>query len=226
LLDQAIAMPLLGTPGKRFTYASVNYTLLAMIIEQVSGKKYVTYLARQCFVPLGMTHTVFIQNAGLIKGIVTPYEQRPRLAVRWDSGLRFGGGSFASTNADLARWTPALRSGNVLNSAALQATRTALTLSDGSHVPYGNGVRPHMLAGQPYIRSSGDTQGFHADVTYLPQSTVLVSMLSNSEDTPKFGLFTAARHIAIIAAGLPLHHRGAEAGAKPRPAAASRRLPA
>jgi CubicO group peptidase (beta-lactamase class C family) len=38
LPDQAIAMPLLGTPGKRFTYASVNYTLLAMIIEQVSGK--------------------------------------------------------------------------------------------------------------------------------------------------------------------------------------------
>jgi D-alanyl-D-alanine carboxypeptidase len=152
-----------------------------------------------------MTHTVFIQNAGLIKGVVTPYEQRPGLAVRWDSGLRFGGGSFASTNADPVCWTLALQSGNVLNSAALQAMHTAPTLSDGSHVPYGYGIRPYMLAGQPYIRSSGDTQGFHVDVTYLPQSRVLVAMLSSSEDTPKFGLFTAARHIAIIAAGLPLH---------------------
>lgn len=205
LLDQAIAMPLLGTPGKQFAYASVNYTLLAMIIEQVSGEKYDAYLARQFFVPLGMTHTVFIQNAGLIKGLVTPYEKGPQLAVRWDSGLMLGGGSFASTNADLARWTLALQSGSVLKPASLQAMNTALTLSDGSRVPYGYGIRPHTLAGQPYIRSSGDMQGWHAEVAYLPRSKVLVSMLSNSEDTPKFGLFTAARHIAIIAAGLPLH---------------------
>jgi D-alanyl-D-alanine carboxypeptidase len=205
LLDQAIAMPLLAPPGKQFTYASVNYTLLAMIIEQVSGEKYDAYLARQFFAPLGMTHTVFIQNAGLIKDLVTPYEQGPKLAVRWDSGLMLGGGSFASTNADLARWTLALQGGNVLKPASLQAMDTALTLSDGSHVPYGYGIRPHTLAGRPYIRSSGDMQGWHAEVAYLPQSGVLVSILSNSEDTPKFGMLQAARHIAIIAAGLPLH---------------------
>jgi len=205
LLGQAIAMPLVGTPGKQFSYASVNYTLLAMIIEQVSGEKYEAYLARQFFVPLRMVNTVFIQNAGLIKGLVTPYEQGPKLAVRWDSSLMFGGGSFASTNADLARWTLALQSGNVLKPASVQAMTTALTLSDGSHVAYGYGIRPHMLAGQPYIRSSGDIQGFHAEVAYLLQSRVLVSMLSNSEDTPKFGLLPAARRIAMIAAGLPLH---------------------
>ena len=206
LLGQAIAMPLVGIPGKQFTYASVNYTLLAMIIEQVSGEKYDVYLARQFFVPLGMTNTIFIQNAGLINGLVTPYEQGPKLAVRWDSSLMFGSGSFASTNADLARWTLALQSGNVLKPTSVQAMNTALTLSDGSHVPYGYGIRPHMLAGQPYIRSSGDIQGFHAEVAYLPQSRVLVSILSNSEDAPKFGLLPAARRIAIIAAGLPLHH--------------------
>nr|WP_314547659.1 serine hydrolase domain-containing protein [uncultured Massilia sp.] len=205
LLGQAIAMPLLGPPGKQFTYASVNYTLLAMIIEQVSGEKYDAYLASQFFMPLSMKKTVFIQNAGPIDGLVTPYEHGPKLAVRWDSSLMFGGGSFASTNADLARWTLALQSGNVLKPASVQAMNTALTLSDGSSVPYGYGIRPHMLAGQPYIRSSGDIQGFHAEVAYLPQSRVLVSILSNSEDTPKFGLLPAARHIAIIAAGLPLH---------------------
>jgi serine beta-lactamase-like protein LACTB len=205
LLDQAIAMPLLAPPGKAFAYSSVNYTLLAMIIEQLSGEKYDAYLARRFFAPLGMTHTHFIQNAGLIKGLVTPYESGPRLAVRWHSSLLLGGGSYASTNADLARWTTALQGGKVLKPESLKAMDTAVTLPDGKRVPYGYGIRPHTLAGQPYLRSSGDIQGFHAEVVYMPQSKVLVSILSNSEDTPKFGLLPAARHIAIIAAGMPLH---------------------
>jgi serine beta-lactamase-like protein LACTB len=121
LLDQAIAMPLLAPAGDAFAYSSANYTLLAMIIEQLSGEKYDAYLARRFFVPLGMTHTHFIQGAGLIKNVVTPYESGPTLAVRWDSSLLFGGGSYTSTNADLARWTAALQGGKVLKPASRQA---------------------------------------------------------------------------------------------------------
>lgn len=64
------------------------------------------YLARQFFVLLEMMNTVFIRNAGLVKGLVTPYEQGLKLAVRWNSSLMFSSGSFARTKADLARWTP------------------------------------------------------------------------------------------------------------------------
>ncbi len=201
LLEQAIALPLLAAPGTAYAYSSVNYTLLAMIIEQLSGEKYDAYLARQFFVPLGMTHTYFIQTAGLIKGMVTPYERGPQLAVRWSSSLLFGGGSYASTNADLVRWTIALQGGAVLKPASLKAMNTPATLHNGRRVPYGYGIRPYTLAGQPYLRSSGDVQGFHAEVVYIPQSKVIVSMLSNSDDAPQFGLPSTARRIATIAAG-------------------------
>ncbi|MTV38101.1 serine hydrolase [Duganella radicis] len=204
LLQAAIAMPLLAPPGQDFAYSSVNYTLLAMIIEQLSGERYDAYLARQFFVPLGMTQTHYIQNAGLIRGLVTPYEHGPKLAVRWSSTLLFGGGSYASTNADLARWTAALQSGKVLKPASLKAMNTAVILPNGHRVPYGYGIRPHTMSGQPYIRSSGDIQGFHAEIVYMPASNVLVSILSNSDDAPKFGLFPAARRIATLAAGTAL----------------------
>ena len=201
LLDLAIGMPLLARPGTAYAYSSVNYTLLAMIIEQLSGEKYDAYLARQFFVPLGMKQTYFIQNAGLIKDMVTPYERGPQLAVRWNSSLLFGGGSYASTNADLIRWTIALQGGAVLKPTSLKAMNTAATLQNGRRVPYGYGIRPYTLAGQPYLRSSGDVQGFHAEVVYMPQSKVMVSMLSNSDDAPQFGLPSTARRIATIAAG-------------------------
>jgi D-alanyl-D-alanine carboxypeptidase len=205
LLDQAIAMPLLAPVGSAFAYSSANYTLLAMIIEQVSGEKYDAYLARQFFVPLNMTHTHFIQNAGLIRNLVTPYESGPRLAVRWHSTLLFGGGSYTSNNADLARWTAALQGGAVLKAASLKAMDTPLTLTNGKTAPYGYGVRPQSLAGAPYLRSSGDIQGFHAEVVFMPQSQVFVSMLSNSDDTLKYGLMPVAKRIATIAAGMPQH---------------------
>jgi serine beta-lactamase-like protein LACTB len=204
LLDDMIAAPLLAPPGTAYAYSSFNYTLLAMIIEQLSGEKYEAYLARQFFVPLGMTHTQYIQNAGVIKGLVTPYEHGPKLAVRWNASLLFGGGSYASTNADLARWTAALQGGKVLKPASLKAMDTAAILPNGHRVPYGYGIRPHTMAGQPYLRSSGDIQGFHAEVVYMPQPKITVSILSNSDDAPKFGLFPAARRVATLAAGTAL----------------------
>lgn len=124
-------MTLLAPPGTRYAYSSANYTLLAMIIEQLCGEKYDAWLARQFLVPLGMTHTHFIRETKLIKDLATPYEAGPRLAVRWNSTLLFSGGSFASNNADLLRWTLALQGGAVVKPASLAAMNTALTLPDG-----------------------------------------------------------------------------------------------
>lgn len=205
LLAQAIAMPLLAPSGTGYAYSSANYTLLAMIIEQLSGEKYDAYLARQFFVPLGMTHTYFIRETKLIKDLATPYEAGPRLAVRWNSTLLFGGGSFASNNADLLRWTLALQGGAVLKPASLAAMNTALTLPGGKRVQYGLGLRPHTLAGQPYLQSNGDIHGFHAEVVFLPQSKVFVSILINGDDTLKSRLSTLAKHIAVVAAEVPRH---------------------
>lgn len=203
LLAAAAAKPLLAPPGSAFAYASVNYTLLAMIVEQRSGEKYADYLAHQFFVPLGMKHTQLIAEDKLVKDLATPYEAGPRVAVRWHSSLGFGAGGFAASNADLARWTLALQSGKVLQPASLQAMNTALTLPGGKRVPYGYGIRPHTLAGQTYLQSNGDVQGFHAEVVYLPASKVFVSILTNGDGILRYGLTPVAKRIATIAAGMP-----------------------
>lgn len=205
ILAQATRMPLLSPPGSAYFYASTNYTLLAMIIEQVSGEKYDAYLARQFFVPLGMTHTHFDHESVLLKNAVTPYEPGPRLAQRWHTTLSFCGGSYTSTNADLARWTAALQGGSVLQPATLAAMDTALILPNGLRIPYGYGLRPHTLAGQPYLQSNGDTRGYHAELVYMPASRVYVGMLTNGEDALRYGPGPVVKRIATIAAGMPRH---------------------
>jgi CubicO group peptidase (beta-lactamase class C family) len=45
------------TPGQRFSYHNPNYTVLARLVEKVSGESFDGYLRDHIFVPLGMTST-------------------------------------------------------------------------------------------------------------------------------------------------------------------------
>ena len=51
------SQPLMFEPDSEFVYTNTNFFLLADIVEQVSGKKYVDFLSENFFEPLGMTHT-------------------------------------------------------------------------------------------------------------------------------------------------------------------------
>lgn len=48
-------------PGTAYNYATVNYDILAMIIEKVTGKRYQDYITENILVPLGMTDSYFQQ---------------------------------------------------------------------------------------------------------------------------------------------------------------------
>lgn len=49
--------PLESEPGSGYNYSNTNYRLLAMIIEQITGKKYCDYVQKNIFDKCGMTRT-------------------------------------------------------------------------------------------------------------------------------------------------------------------------
>ncbi len=57
-------------PGERFIYSDINFFLLGHIVELATGKTLDAYLRESVFVPLGMSHTMFLPPASL----------RPRIA--------------------------------------------------------------------------------------------------------------------------------------------------
>jgi D-alanyl-D-alanine carboxypeptidase len=200
LLEHAIASPLSGAPGERFSYATVNYTLLAMIIEKRSEITYEKYIQQEFLQVLGMKNTVYDQTSGVIGGVVTPYEAGPKLAPRFHPSVGFGGGNFFSTTEDLVKWTLALQKGSVLNAANTKAMHTQFTLNNGKNIPYGYGTRPHSLAGEQYLQSNGDIPGFHSETVYLPKSKLFVAILSNGEHL-RYGLTPIVKRLAVIASG-------------------------
>ncbi|HJV91253.1 MAG TPA: serine hydrolase domain-containing protein [Holophagaceae bacterium] len=194
--------PLASAPGTRFAYATANYTLLAMVIEKVTGTPYAAHLEATLLKPLGMSRTTFDQAPQLVKGLAHPYAGGPRPAPFMSPALGFGGGSYFSTTEDLARWSAALHGGKLLKPETYRAMTTPFRLPDGTDTHYGYGLRPHTFRGEAYLQANGDIPGFHSEVVVLPTSDVFVAVLSNSEDLPT-GLDPLAKRLAAIATGLP-----------------------
>ena len=64
-------------PGDQFLYSNSGYTLLAMVVKQVSGKTLPAFAKERIFDPLGMSHTNFQDNYGVvIKDRAYSYERR------------------------------------------------------------------------------------------------------------------------------------------------------
>ena len=57
LLHREMRSKLVSKPGEQKHYSNAGYSLLAAIIELMSGKSYDEYLDENIFQPLHMTHT-------------------------------------------------------------------------------------------------------------------------------------------------------------------------
>ncbi|GAB2587480.1 serine hydrolase domain-containing protein [Streptomyces capparidis] len=126
-LDEALASDLLAAPGEEYRYSNVGYSLLAAIVEEVSGEDYESYLAEHLFRPAGMRLTGYVLPDWDDGEIAVEYSAAgdPRgtpLDHPWaDDGpywnLR-GNGGMLSTARDMYRWHLALDGDRVLDPAA------------------------------------------------------------------------------------------------------------
>lgn len=80
ILKKALGCKLLSAPGADFNYSDVGYALLAMIIEEVSGKSYEAFLQERVFGPAGLKAT----------GSVLPDWSKVTLVEGWRNGKHWG----------------------------------------------------------------------------------------------------------------------------------------
>jgi len=113
-------------PGTSFEYSNPNYSILALLIERVSGMSYESYLYKNLFKPAMMEQTgysrpTFVSNNIAVQhkyGIAT---KKPTEKL-WEGEQPFihlkGNGGILSTVEDLYKWHKALLSDKILSSKA------------------------------------------------------------------------------------------------------------
>jgi CubicO group peptidase (beta-lactamase class C family) len=185
LLGLVTAAPLEFSPGSRHSYSNTNYLLLALLIEQLSGRSYARFLAERILTPLEMTQTRVNDPAEIVPHRAQGYVRVPgriQNAAFFSTANALGAGDLISSARDLTRWDAALNSGKLLSKARLEEMWTPAALSPGGAAPYGFGWGTKTEKGNRLITHGGNISGFSSAYLYCPELRLTVVVLTNLGD--------------------------------------------
>lgn len=190
-------------PGLKHEYSNINYTLLAMVIENVSGMSYEQYLQQKIFTPLHMT------QSGNERLINTPVDRS--VGYRNINGVKrrvqnvvsyaLGSGDIYATASDILKWSTALHYGNLLSEKS-----KAMLFDGGSeewgYYGYGFRIQPYQQAADTssagtLIRHGGTMNGFISNYHFYKEDNLTVILLSNFRNTPIRTLTYRIKEIAL-----------------------------
>lgn len=93
-------------PGSGYHYSGGGYTVLQMVIENVTGEPYTQYMKREILAPLGLTQGDWVWTPALKALAPTPYGYHHDV-VSYNQFATFGIGNYISSVADYAKFIAA-----------------------------------------------------------------------------------------------------------------------
>jgi len=186
LVDAELAFP----PGEQYNYGTVNYDVLGLVIEVVSGQSYENFMTEQVFQPLGL-HNTYVYKADaqstgqLAQGyrtffsITTPYNA-PDYAGNKPAGY------IMSSAMDMARWMN-IQMGviqdipEVFKAVIMKSHQGNISVPDVNGMYYAAGWS--VNTNKTIIEHAGGNPNFATEVAILPDERVAVCLLSNGANT-------------------------------------------
>lgn len=173
--------PAEARPGEKYRYTNAGYTLLAAIVEEVSGLPFEIYLQRNIFAPAGLTSTGFAWDSRFNDSPVAigykgkKLEELTAAPPQVDIWGARGPGNLVTTVEDLYKWVQALRKNVVLDEAARRKMLTAHFGDEG----YGWHV-VKTVRGTTMARKGGGRPDFESEVRwYLDEDIVVLFTINN-----------------------------------------------
>jgi CubicO group peptidase (beta-lactamase class C family) len=173
---------LLEAPGRGWQYSGGGYSVLQLLVEELTGRRFADHLAAEVLAPLGMTASSF------------RWQRTSSTACPHDAdGGRIPDFTFAeeaaaglvTTASDLARFVAAALPGpdgeppgrGVLSPAGVRLALTAAPATDGRWgLGYGLGLLP---GGDRLAYHEGANHGWRAGLALLPDRHAGIALLAN-----------------------------------------------
>ncbi len=168
--------PNLFKPGTEHFYANVNYNILSLIIEELTGMDYKDYMEKEVLAPLGMKTALIdlpdlsvpnrVQGYGMENGRIIPVE-------RYSDWMR-GGGDIIGTADDMYCLNKAIKHRLLLSN---EAWDLILTPNPVNNMGFGCTIYPWQ--GRNQIRHNGGATGFRTLHIQLPEDDFDLILLTN-----------------------------------------------
>jgi len=188
-------------PGTESLYTNSHYTLLAIVVQRVSGTPLREFAHERIFRPLGMTDTHFQDgHTEVVRRRATGYSAGA--AGTWRTNVPrsdlVGPSNLLTTVGDLLKWEQNLIDARVGGRTLIDWMKTSATLNDGEETGYGAGLRIERYRGVRAVSHDGADAGYRADaVTFPDQQLTIVALCNGASIAP--GVLT--RKIADIYLG-------------------------
>ncbi len=178
---------LLFSPGKKIDINPVNYTLLGIIIEKISGKSYADFITKEIFKPLGM------KKSGVYDGSkhFWPWKKIKRKAVGYNlSGTNFkqdntidnihitGSRGVYVSPVDYIKWMKAWESEKIIKTSTIE-NAFKFNFMPGYTKFYGYGWQIGFNKGRRYAFQSTSDYGNTHLVLHIPSEKITVAVFSN-----------------------------------------------
>jgi CubicO group peptidase (beta-lactamase class C family) len=193
-------------PGLRLKYSNVGFALLGMVIENITGEPYRTWIEREIVDAAGLQETEaatpLARPAPLAGGHTPLLPLGRRLVVPGDVPQHAitPAGGFVSTAADAARFFAQL-SPKARNSVLSPASRREMTRRHWRNPDsivesyYGLGIMSGSFAGWDWFGHSGGLQGYISRTAVIPTCDLTIVVLSNASDGLAWFWLDGALHI-------------------------------
>ena len=165
-------------PKKGFKYSNVNFSICALIIENISGKKFKDYMKEEVFIPLGMKNTqidevgLFVENRVMGHTYVDGgYKVIPK-GLNW----MFGAGDAIGTIDDVYCVNKAFKNKLLISEESWKEILTGSHLSD-----MGLGCMLDDWHGKFRITNTGGHKGFRLWHSMVFEDDFDYIIMANSE---------------------------------------------
>jgi CubicO group peptidase (beta-lactamase class C family) len=172
-------------PGAEYAYSNTGYTLLAEIVQRVSGKSFREFTDERIFQPLGMRSTHFHDDHRMIvPNRAQSYTNGP--GGRWrtvaDQLTALGSSSLFTTVEDLARWIGNFSTGRVGGLRLVARLHERGVLNTGDTIAYAFGQSVATYRGISSVAHTGSWAGFRTVLHRFPDNNLAVIILANTSD--------------------------------------------
>jgi len=203
--------------GEEWLYSNTGYLLLSEIVKRVSGKSLPEFAAERIFRPLGMDHTIFLDDhARVIRDRAEGYVPRRAggFSVEMSDFEQTGDGAVQTNVEDLLLWDRNFYEPKVGDKALLDRAQAVGALNSGKKLDYAAGLMIGTYRGLPTVRHGGSWAGYRSELLRFPQAGTSIACLCNlGTANPS----TLADRVADIVLSSQLQPRSPQAAPESRP---------
>lgn len=162
---------------RTYHYAHINYALIEIILEHITGQSFRILMDTYIFRPAGMIHSAIDDHPGQL----TPgYDRTGRKIPPWNFGSFRASEGMVTTCGDLCRYLQAqLLSGQPVSFHRLLPPRHKIEGTKKTYTATGWHLFKNRNAPDIYLHS-GKTDGHAASIHFMPDTKTAVILLANS----------------------------------------------